>query len=85
MDPSLLLLGGNATLPPLLPPAVFFGTNGSCNVPGIDYIAGFDAWTGPKVRTGNDVRTRTHTRTHTLARIPFCATKADMALERVSW
>ena len=47
-----VLVNGEVTLPV---PGVFFGTNATCNVPGRDYIAVYDAWQDAKIRTGNNV------------------------------
>ena len=40
---------------PLPIPGVFFGTNATCNVPGLDYIAIYDKWQDSKIRLGNSV------------------------------
>ena len=37
-------------------PGVFFGTNATCNVEGLDYIAIYDKWQDSKIRIGNSVR-----------------------------
>ena len=36
-------------------PIVFFGTNATCNVPGLDYMAIYNKWQDSKIRTGNSV------------------------------
>ena len=36
-------------------PGVFFGTNATCNVPGLDYIVIYDKWQDFKIRLGNSV------------------------------